>query len=116
MNHEASLQDNLSTPKFIRDSNKFNQEDFLLDFLSINFDDILRKNSDLNASFNLCLDQIDTLIDHHLPLRKMTKREIKTNSKPWITPDICNSIKRRDALYRKYLRSKYPTNKNELKE
>ena len=56
------------------------------------------------------------LIDRHLPLRKMTKREIKTNSKPWITPDICNSIKRRDALYRKYLRSKYPTNKNELKE
>ena len=116
MNHETSLQDNLSTPKFIHDSKKFNQEDFLLDFLSINFDDILRKNADLNASFNLCLDQIDTLIDRHLPLRKMTKREIKTNSKPWITPGICNSIKRRDALYRKYLRAKNPTNKNELKE
>ena len=30
LNHEASLQDNLSTPKCIRDSNKVNQ-DFLLD-------------------------------------------------------------------------------------
>ena len=116
INHEASAQASSSSPKFIRDSVKFNKEDFLLDFLSINFDDILKKNSDPNTSFNLCLDQIDTLIDRHLPLRKMSKKETKTSSKPWITPGICNSIKRRDALYRKYLRTKNPIIKNNLKD
>ena len=73
MDYEASPQKKNSTNKLIRDFKKFNKDDFILDFLTIDFDGILKKNPDPNISFKLCMDKIDTLINHHVPLRKMTK-------------------------------------------
>ena len=113
---ETYLQPNYSEPKFTRDFKKFNKEDFLLDYLSIDFDDIFKKNLDLNTTFNNCMDQIDNLVNQHIPLRQMNKREMKNNIKPWITPGIQNSMRRRDTLYRKYLQAKNPISKNKLKD
>ena len=42
---------------------------------------------------------------------KMSKKK-RTSVKPWITPGIKNLIRKRDALYRKYLCAKNPTTKN----
>ena len=102
------------TNKSIRDFKRFNKENFILDFLSIDFEEIIRKNNDPNVAFNLCMDKIDTLVNNHLPLRKMTKKENKTISKPWITTGICNSIKRKEILYRKIVKEKDPVKKTLL--
>ena len=67
--------------KYIRDVKKLNANDFILDFLTIDFNEILNK-PDINNSFNTCLDKMDILINEHLPLKKLTKKELKTYSKP----------------------------------
>ena len=50
--------------------------------------------------------KINDLLDLYLPLRKMTKRELKKQHKPWITTGILNSMKRRDKLQKKFAKSK----------
>ena len=96
INNENSKSKTL-LPKFSRDFKNFNSEDFILDFLSIDFDEITR-TPDLNNSFNSCLDKIDKLINVHLPLRKMTKKEVKTKSTPWTSLGLRNSMHRRNCL------------------
>ena len=44
----------------------------------------------------------------------MTKKELKLESKPWITPGIIASIKRRDNLLNKYIKSPVGPQKNKL--
>ena len=52
-----------------------------------------------------------------MPIKKMSKKEIKTKSKPWITQGIKNSIKRREKLYSKFIKSDNKEEKdNHLKE
>ena len=41
-----------------------------------------------------------------MPLQKLTKSEITQQLKPWITLGIRNSMRRRDKMYRKYLKAK----------
>ena len=50
-----------------------------------------------------------------MPWRKLNKKEIRLQTKPWITNGILNSIKRRDKLLRKYIEAKDPTRKEELR-
>ena len=50
---------------------------------------------------------INELLDLYLPLKKMTKRELKQQQKPWITTGIFNSMKRRDRLLKKFTKAKH---------
>ena len=67
----------------------------------------------------LILDEIDKVTNQHLPLRKLTKKETKTRSKPWITLGICKSIHRRNCIYRRFIKenkleSDYKTLRNNI--
>ena len=53
-------------------------------------------------------------MDKYLPLRKLTKNEIKSQFKPWITNDIRLSISRREKLYKKFIKAKDPKLKDAL--
>ena len=46
------------------------------------------------------------MVEIYVPLRKVTKNEIKSKFKPWITVGIRNSMKRRDKIYKKYIKAK----------
>ena len=111
---EDSTKVNSNSNHYKRDYAKFKKDDFLMDFLAIDFDEISSYSNDLNNSFNLYFDQINDVIDKHLPLRKMTKKEVKSKFKPWITYGLRNSMRRRDFIYRKFLREKNIIRKNEL--
>ena len=41
-----------------------------------------------------------------MPLKKLTKKEIKQQYKPWITNGIRKSIKRRGKYYKKFIKAK----------
>ena len=51
-------------------------------------------------------NKINEVMDTYIPLKKLTKKDLKLQLKPWITPGISNSIKRRDRLLRKYIKAK----------
>ena len=58
--------------------------------------------------------KLNEIIDNYAPLIKLSKKEIKQLSKPWITIGIRNSISRRDKLLRKFIKCKDLGRKNEL--
>ena len=111
--HDEASKSGNPSHNLTRDFKNFNRENFLLDFLTIDFDEILN-HSDLNISFNTCMDQIDDLIKQHMPLRKLSKRELKTRAKPWITLGLRNSIHRRELIYKKFLKENDLLKKQQL--
>ena len=61
---------------------------------------------DANKLFNNLLSEINQLLDKYIPLKKITKSEFKMMYKPWITPGILKSIKRKDKLFDQYVKLK----------
>ena len=74
----------------------------LLDWNNISSD-----YTDANTKFDIIYDQISQFINYHVPSRKLSKREIKLSTKPWITKHILTKIRYRDKLYSKIIRCKY---------
>ena len=76
-----------------RDWSKFDQENFILDYLSVDWEDLL-KTYELNAdnSTRMYLDKINILIDTYAPLKRINKYKMKFKSKPWINLGLEKSI------------------------
>ena len=90
----------------------FNKDEFILDLLEVDWNQTLQiNNNDPNFSFEIFYQKVNGIIDNHLPLKKISKKELKQQFKPWITRGIINAMKTRDQLFKKYINSK-----NENKE
>ena len=80
---------------------------FLTEIKQINWDDILQcEKKDANHSFNSFNDAVEKILDKHMPKIKITKKEFKLKYKPWVTRGILTSIRRRDKLLKKFIRTK----------
>ena len=68
-----------------RDWSKFDQENFILDYFSVDWEDLLKING-LNGdnSTKIYLDKINILLNTYAPLKKINKYKLKFKSKPWI--------------------------------
>ena len=65
-----------------------------------------QKNVDV--SFQNFFDKINNLTDKYAPLHKLTRKQIKTLTKPWITKGIQVAMHKRNKLkklFKKYKRS-----------
>ena len=94
------------------DARNFNQAVFLTEIKQINWDNILQcEKKDTNQSFNSFNDTIEKLLDKHMPKRKITKKEFKQKYKPWVKRGILTSIRRRDKLLKKCIRTKNQSRK-----
>ena len=90
-----------------RDTTNFKKDDFILDLLEIDWIETLQLNkNDPNFSFDQFYENVNNIIDMHLPLKKVSKKELKQQFKPWITAGIRKSIKIRDQLFKKFITSK----------
>lgn len=97
------------TKKSWRDFSKFNREDFLLDFLSIPWNENF-ENKDANDKLKLFIDSTNNLIERHAPTKtKWVKNS--TSLKPWVTKGLLQSIKNRDKIHKKLLKAKKPEDK-----
>ena len=69
-----------------RDCSKCDQENFILDYFSVDWEDLL-KTDELNAenSTRIYLDKINILLDTYAPLKRINKYKMKFKFKPWIT-------------------------------
>ena len=65
-----------------RDWSKFDQESFILDYFSVDWEDLL-KIDELTAdnSTKIYLDKINMLLDAYAPLKKINKYKLKIKSK-----------------------------------
>ena len=92
---------------YTRDLKNFDRENFFHDIMEINWRDTLNyNNNNPNESLEVLLEKTNGIINKYLPKRKMTKNEIKGKLKPWITNDTIKLMKKRDSLYKHYLKAK----------
>ena len=58
----------------------------------------------LTLFFESFHSEITHVIDRHVPVKKLSKRESKLQAKPWVTKAIRVSIAKKRLLYKDYLR------------
>ena len=98
---------------------KFDQEHFILDYLSVDWEDLL-KTDELNAdnSTRMYLDKINMLLDTYAPLKRINKYKMKFKSKPWITLGLQKSIKnfinKKDPVLKEEFHTNYKKYRNLL--
>ena len=84
----------------------FDNENLVSDFINVDWNSTLEIHAaDPIASFEKFKNKVDEIVDFHLPLKKLSKKEMKLDAKPWITIGIRKSMQRRDHLLNKYINS-----------
>ena len=68
--------------------------------------------NDPNLSMNNFHLHLNTLLDEYAPYKKLTKREYKLKSRPWITKEIQSLMGQRDKLLHKYCKLKNKDTEN----
>ena len=91
---------------FRKDWKNLDRDNFILDFLDIDWFTSLYHITDVDKAFETFNTLIQDLINQHVPTVMVTKRQLKTRSKPWITPGIVKSISQRNFYFSKYTKTK----------
>ena len=60
-------------------------------------------NPDPNVMFDSFYTRISHIVDVHIPLIQLSKRELRMKSKSWITPALRVSINIKNKLFEKYI-------------
>jgi hypothetical protein len=83
-----------------------NQADFVSEVHLLNWNDILPHNNNVNDVFDSFINKITDIVEHFAPIKKLSKRQVKTLAKPWVTAGIRASIQVKNRLYKKYMWSR----------
>ena len=107
-----NILSNTSTQKsnyYERDWSKFKQENFILDYFDKDWADLLQiDEQNVNLSLDSFLNNINSILDVHAPLKKVNKYKLKFKTKPWITPALQKSISIKNNLLKKFITAKDP--------
>ena len=97
-----------------RDWSKFDRENFILDYFSVDWEDLL-KIDELNAdnSTTMFLDKINMLLDTYAPFKRVKIYKLKFKSKPWIILGLQKSISVKNKLLTSFINKKDPILKEE---
>ena len=90
-----------------RDYSHLDENNLIEEVNQINWHKIYSNVSDPTTMFTSFYDKLNQIIDKHLPFKKLSRKEIKFSSKPWITKGIKTSINLKNKLYKKYLKTKH---------
>ena len=98
---------------FETDWSKFDQENFILDYLSVDWENLIKSNcGNVDQSFVSFLAKFNSILDLYAPLKKISKQKLKFRNKPWITLGLKKSISIKNHLLTKYIKLKDVTLKN----
>ena len=98
-----------------RDWSKFDRENFILDYFSADWEDLLKIDEcNVDNSTKIYLDKINMLLDTYAPLKKINKYKLKFKSKPWITLGLQKSISVKNKLLANFIDKKDPILKEEF--
>lgn len=99
-----SLPSNIKVHK--RDYSKLNQSNLISEIQAIDWQSNFISDSNPSGMFCSFYSTISGIADKHIPLKQLSKKELKFLSKPWITQGIKVSIHVKNKLYSKYLKTK----------
>ena len=99
----------------MRDFSKFSESKFMNEVREINWDSIAQKyQCNVNKLFSAFYNKLDKLVNKHAPRKRLTKRDIKKFSKPWITTGIKQSIKEKNRLLSQGKHEEYKYYRNKI--
>ena len=84
MNKKHKIK-NIKSNYYKRDYKKFNEQDFMNDLLTNDWDNDI---TDTNAKYIFFIWDLEHYVNKHAPMRKINKREQKIKIKPWISHQI----------------------------
>ena len=85
---------------FERDWSNFNQENFILDYFSVNWKNVINlQRNDVNHSLQNFFDSVNDLLKIHVPYKKVKKYKFKFKEKPWISCGIQKSISVKNSIF-----------------
>ena len=80
---------------------------------ALNLDDFTEQN--FNDAFEAYIQVIHKVIDKHAPLKQMSRKQKKLQSKPWITKSVYESIRLKNIMYKTHYLSNDVAKKREYK-
>jgi hypothetical protein len=118
---QFSQIDLFDSPPHIKKSDKskrnwriFNKREFAEELGNTNWDDLNDPNDDTDTTFTKFYNKTTKLLDEMAPYKKLTKKELSLQYKPWITTGILTSMKKRDIFYKDFATEKDPGKKKRL--
>ena len=103
--------------KYRRSYKNFDNEKFILDFLDNDWEQLLQLDKiDPNLSTSTLVEVTSKILDIHAPLKQQKQKQKFVNKKPWITPAILVSVQSKQWHYKKFIREKVSSKKQELHE
>ena len=100
---------------YTRRTKNFDRVNFILDYFRIDWDNILElQKNDVNHSTKVFMDNIFSLLDTYMPLRKVTQQEYKRKFKPWINDHILSKINIKNKKFKQYMECKNSIAKSNL--
>ena len=102
--------------KFARDFRNFNKREFGEELTNIDWLDKIDETFGTESSYQNFYKNIEDILDHMTPYRKMTRKEIRLEQRPWITRGLLVSMGVRDKVYKRRYSEKNPQIKCEISE
>jgi len=90
---------------FKRDFSKFNQENFNKALSDKTIMENINNSNNTNVKYEILHKHIVSTLDDQAPYKKITKKIIKQQQKPWITSGILKSINKKNRLYKKFVKT-----------
>ena len=87
---------------FQHDYSKFAESSFINDFTGLSWNVLNETNLNINSRFDTLYEKVHETAIKHVPLKKVTSKQLKLRSKPWIDSHIQKLIKHRDRLLHKF--------------
>ena len=89
--------------KYYKDDHKNFKEDlFLADFSIQNWSNLENQNTDSCEKLNDFLWRVNSCVDRHAPMKRLSKKQIELHLKQWITNRIIKMMSHRDKLFLKW--------------
>ena len=112
-----NMFDNISGNKsniYEQDWSKSDQENFILDYISVDWEDLLKTGELNDNSTRMYLDKVNMSLDTYAPLKRIDKYKTKFKFKPWIISGFQKSISVKNKSLKKFINKKDPILKEEF--
>ena len=73
-----------------RDFSNFSEDKFVSDYSEVDNEFLYDLDISLSSRFATFYKNLSSCVDRHVSTKKMTKKDIKFHSKPWISTEIKN--------------------------
>ena len=99
----------------MRDFTNFDRDSFTQDLNQIDWQSIIANgNNDIDYIFSSFYSKYNKIMNKHVPIKQISRRQLERFSKPWITQGIRVSIKTKNKLFASGDQTKYKFYRNKI--